>query len=63
MRLLVTLFCFLFSSQACAKPSIIIVLTDDQNEQLTMGNDPATGRPLLPKMRSLILDEGTRFTE
>ena len=50
----------MFACAAEAKPNIVIIVTDDQAEELTMGVLP-DGRPLLPKIKSLVLDQGVRF--
>src|SRR5262249_4556568 len=49
-----------FAREAAAKPNIIVVLTDDQADELTMRVLP-DGRSLLPKIESLILDQGVRY--
>lgn len=61
-RIAVFLIALVGSTFAWGKPNIIVILTDDQQEALTLRNDPATGLPLLPKLKSLMLDRGTRFT-
>lgn len=48
------------SSAVSAKPNIIVILTDDQAEDLTMGLLP-DGSPILPNVKSLIVDQGVRF--
>lgn len=62
MRVLALVLLLFGCISAEAKPNIVIILTDDQNEALTLRNDPATGLPLLPKLKSLMLDKGIRFT-